>query len=117
MQIKMFAVLAMTVLLVAPTPTVAAGAADQHSGTWKMDPAKSTYNPGLAAKSITLRIDSDENEFKVNSERTDGDGNLTQAVMTVRSTVSNDGKLGRLSSRVEDAQGRDVNNIVVYEKQ
>jgi hypothetical protein len=159
MRIKRFAVLATTLLLVTLALCVAARAADQHSGTWKLNPAKSTYNPGPAAKSVTLRIDSDENEFKVNSNGTDGDGNPThveysakfdgkdyaitglpygdtvsvkridthtvestikragQAVMTVRSTVSKDGNTRTSIFKGKDAQGRDVNNVVVYDKQ
>jgi hypothetical protein len=156
---KRFAVLTTTLLLVTLALSVAARAGDQHSGTWKMNPAKSTYSPGPAAKSTILRIDSDENEFKVNSNGTDGDGNPThveysakfdgkdyaitglpygdtvsvkridtktvestiksagQVTMTVRSTVSKDGNTRTSIFKGKDAQGRDVNNVVVYEKQ
>ncbi len=37
--------------------------------------------------------------------------------MTVASTVSNYGKTRTSTFKGKDAQGRDVNNIVVYEKQ
>jgi len=156
---KKFCVLVTTLVLVALALSVAARAADQQSGTWKMNPAKSTYNPGPAAKSVMLRIDSDENNIKVNAEGTDGDGNPThveysakfdgkdypisgvpnadtvsvrridtntmeatqkragQVVMTVRSTVSKDGNTRTSVFKGKDAQGRDVNNVVVYDKQ
>jgi hypothetical protein len=159
MRIKRFAVLATTLLLVTLALGVAAGAADQHSGTWKMNAAKSTYSPGPAAKSVIVRIDSDENDFKVNATGTDGDGNPThveysakfdgkdypitgapgadtvsvkridsntvestlkragQVMMTVRSTVSKDGNTRTSIFKGKDAQGRDVNNVVVYDKQ
>jgi hypothetical protein len=159
MRMKRFGVLATTVVLATLALSVAARAGDQHSGTWKMNPAKSTYNPGPAAKSATLRVDSDENDFKINSEGTGGDGNPThvefsakfdgkdypvtglpnadtvsvkridsntvetkmknagQVVMTVRSTVSKDGKTRTSVFKGKDAQGRDVNNVVVYDKQ
>ena len=159
MRMKRFGVLATTVVLVSLALSVAARAGDQHSGTWKMNPAKSTYNPGPAAKSVTLRVDSDENDFKINAEGTGGDGNPThveysakfdgkdypvtgvpnadtvsvkridsntvetkmknagQVVMTVRSTVSKDGKTRTSVFKGKDAQGRDVNNVVVYDKQ
>jgi hypothetical protein len=159
MRMKRFGVLATTLVLVALALSVAARAGDQHSGTWKMNPAKSTYNPGPAAKSVTLRIDSDENNIKINAEGTDGDGNPThveynakfdgkdypitgvpnadtvsvrridtktmeatqkragQVVMTVRSTVSKDGNTRTSIFKGKDAQGRDVNNVVVYDKQ
>jgi hypothetical protein len=138
---------------------IAVAAADQHSGTWKMNPAKSKYSPGPAAKIVNLKIESDENGIKIDAEGTDGDGNPThvqydakfdgkdypvtglpyadtvsvkridantiqstlkkggQVVMTVTSTVSNYGKTRTSTFKGKDAQGRDVNNIVVYDKQ
>jgi hypothetical protein len=156
---KRFGVLATTAVLLALALSVAARAGDQHSGTWKMNPAKSMYNPGPAAKSVTMRIESDENGFKINAEGIGGDGNPThveyrakfdgkdytisgvpgadtvsvkridsntvestikgggQVVMTVRSTVSKDGKTRTSVFKGKDTQGRDVNNVVVYDKQ
>jgi hypothetical protein len=75
MRMKRFGVLATTAVLLALALSVAARAGDQHSGTWKMNPAKSMYNPGPAAKSVTMRIESDENGFKINAEGIGGDGN------------------------------------------
>jgi hypothetical protein len=159
MRMKRFGVLATTLVLVTLALSVAARAGDQHSGTWKMNPAKSTYNPGPAAKSVTLRIESDESNLKIDAEGTGGDGNPThveynarfdgkdypitgvpnadtvsvkridsntvestiksagQVVMTVRSTVSKDGNTRTSIFKGKDAQGRDVNNVVVYDKQ
>src|ERR1700722_121330 len=76
MQIHRYAIFAVT-LLVALALSVTPGAADQHSGTWKMNPAKSKYSPGPAAKSLTLKVDSDEKGVKIDSEETDGEGNPT----------------------------------------
>jgi hypothetical protein len=70
-------VIAAAVLFVALAWSVAAVAADQHSGTWKMNPAKSKYSPGPAAKSVKLKIEADENGIKIDAEGTDGDGNPT----------------------------------------
>ncbi len=159
MRIKRFAVLATTLLFAALSLGGVASAADQHSGTWKMNPAKSKYSPGPAAKSITLTVEADENGVKVNSDGIDGDGNPThvaytakfdgqdypitgvpyadtiavkridantiqsaskkgqEVVMTVTSTVSKDGKTRTSTFKGKDAQGRDVNNVVVYDKQ
>jgi hypothetical protein len=64
-------------LLVALVLSVTPAAADQHSGTWKMDPAKSKYSPGPAAKSLTLVVVADENGVKIDSQGTDGEGNPT----------------------------------------
>jgi hypothetical protein len=71
-----FAIFA-TTLIAAVALSVAAAAADQHSGTWKMNPAKSKYSPGPAAKSVTLKVESDENGIKIDADGTDGDGNPT----------------------------------------
>src|ERR1700730_4845602 len=64
-------------LLVALALSVTPAAADQHSGTWKMDPAKSKYSPGPAAKSLTLKVESDAKGVKIDSAGIDGEGNPT----------------------------------------
>jgi hypothetical protein len=148
-----------TTLLVALALSVTPAAADQHSGTWKMNAAKSKYSPGPAAKSLTLKVESDENSVKIDSEGTDGEGKPThveydakfdgkdypvtglsygdtvtvkridantiqttikkgdQLMMTVTSKVSADGKTRTSTFKGKDAQGRAVNNVVVYDKQ
>jgi hypothetical protein len=159
MRTTRFAIFGTTLLVAALVLSVAAAAADQHSGTWKMNPAKSKYSPGPAPKSMTLKIDSDANGVKLDAEGTDGTGNPThiqydakfdgkdypatglpygdtvsvkridantiestikkggQVTMTVTSKVSADGKTRTSSFKGKDAQGRDVNNVVVYDKQ
>jgi hypothetical protein len=165
MRIKMFAAFATTLLLVALALNVSAavanpqdGTADQQSGTWKMDPAKSKYSPGPPPKSITLKIDSDADNIKLSSDGIDAAGNPThieftakydgkdypitgvpygdtiaiaridnsttestvkkdgQVVMTVRSVVSKDGKTRTQTFKGKDAQGQEINNVVVYHK-
>jgi Cu/Ag efflux protein CusF len=64
-------------LFVALALCVTTATADQHSGTWKMDPAKSKYSPGPAAKSLTLKVESDAKGVKIDSEGIDGEGNPT----------------------------------------
>jgi hypothetical protein len=64
-------------LVVALALCVTTAIADQHSGTWKMDPAKSKYSPGPAAKSLTLKVESDAKGVKIDSEGIDGEGNPT----------------------------------------
>jgi hypothetical protein len=159
MRIKMLAAFVTTLLLVALTLNISAAAADQHSGTWKMNPAKSTYNPGPAPKSISVKIDSDADNIKLSSDGIDATGNPThveytakydgkdypltgvpnadtialerpdastirstikkgdQVVMTVTSVISKDGTTRTATFKGKDAQGRDVNNVVVYDKQ
>jgi hypothetical protein len=159
MRIKMFAAFATTLLLVALALNVSAAAADQQSGTWKMNPAKSKYSPGPAAKSITVKIASDADNIKLSSDGIDAAGNPThveytakydgkdypitgvpnadtvalkridarttestlkkagQAVMTVTSVVAKNGRTRTSTFKGKDAQGQDVNNVVVYDKQ
>jgi hypothetical protein len=159
MRIKMFATFITTLLLVALALGVSAGAADQQSGTWKMNSTKSKYSPGPTPKSITVTIDSDADNIKLSSEGIDAAGNPThvaytakydgkdypltgvpnadtvalkriddrttqstvkqagQVVMTVTSVVSKNGKIRTSTFKGKDAQGQDVNNVVVYDKQ
>jgi hypothetical protein len=159
MRIKMFAAFATAMLLVAFVLNVAAAAADQHSGTWKMNPAKSTYSPGPAPKSNTLTINSDADNIKLSSDGIDAAGNPThveytakydgkdypitgvpnadtvalerlnastirstmkkgdQVVMTVTSVISKDGTTRTSTFKGKNAEGQDINNVVVYDKQ
>ena len=159
MRIKMFAALAMTLLLVALVLNVSAAPADEHSGTWKMNPAKSNYSPGPAPKSITVKIVSDADNMKLTSDGIDAVGKPThveftakydgkdypitgipnvdtvalerldastvrsttkkgdQVVMTVTSVISKDGKTRTATFKGKNAEGVDVNNVVVYDKQ
>jgi len=138
---------------------VAVKAADQQSGTWKMNPGKSKYSPGPAPKSVTLKIESEGDNIKLGADAIDAAGNPThveytakydgkdylvtgspnadtvavkridasttqstlkkagQVVMTVHSVVSQDGKTRTSTFKGKDAQGNDVSNVVVYDKQ
>src|SRR5437879_13803766 len=84
MRIKMSAAFVTTLLLVALALNVAAAAADQHSGTWKMNPAKSKYSAGPAPKSTTVKIDSDADNIKLSSEGIDAAGNPTHVEYTAK---------------------------------
>ena len=84
MRLKTLAAFAMTLLLVALALNVPVAAADEQSGTWKMDPAKSTYSPGPAAKSITLKIESDGDNINYSSDGIDASGNPTHVEYTAK---------------------------------
>jgi len=84
MSIKKFAILATTLLLMLFALAVAAAAADQLSGTWKINPAKSKYSPGPAPKSLTVKVDSDENNFNVSADGTDADGKPTHVAYNAK---------------------------------
>jgi len=76
MRIKGFAIFTITLLIAALVLSVAA-AADQHSGTWKMNPAKSKYSPGPTPRSVTVKVDCDENGIQLDAEGTNQDGTPT----------------------------------------
>jgi len=76
MRMKGFAIFTITLLIAALVLSVAA-AADQHSGTWKMNPAKSKYSPGPTPRSVTVNVDCDENGIKLDAEGTNQDGTPT----------------------------------------
>jgi hypothetical protein len=76
MRMNRLAIFATTTLISALALSVAA-TADQHSGTWKMNPAKSKYSPGPAPKDVTVKVDSDENGIKLDADGTNADGTPT----------------------------------------
>jgi hypothetical protein len=76
MRMNWFATIATTLLIAALLLSVAA-AADQHSGTWKMNPAKPKYSPGPTPRSVTVKVDCDENGMKLGAEGTIQDGTPT----------------------------------------
>jgi hypothetical protein len=55
----------------------AKAADDPSNGKWKMDSAKSKYDPGPAPKSTTTTIDSDANKYKVDALTVNADGTET----------------------------------------
>jgi hypothetical protein len=150
---------ALTTVLVAALVLGVTATADQQSGTWKMNPAKSKYSPGPMPKNVTVKVDCDENGIKLDADGTNADGTPThveysakfdgkdypiigtyadtvsvkridantmqailkkkdgQLMMTVITTVTIDGKTRTSTFRGKDGQGREVNNVVVYDKQ
>jgi Cu/Ag efflux protein CusF len=84
MRTNRFAIFATTLLLMALALNLAAAAADQHSGTWKMNPAKSKYSPGPAPKSATVKIDSEADNIKLSSDGIDAAGNPTHIEYTAK---------------------------------
>lgn len=57
--------------------TAVNAADDPASGKWKMDPAKSKYEPGPAPKSTTTTIEASENKYKVDAHTVNADGTET----------------------------------------
>lgn len=58
-------------------PGSMAFAADNWVGTWKLDVAKSTFSPGPAPKSLTLKFEASPAGIKLTSDGIDGQGKTT----------------------------------------
>ncbi len=159
MRTSRFVAFTAVLLLMALALAFTAAAADQHSGTWKMNPDKSKYSPGPAPKNTTIKIEADDTGVKINADGTNADGSELhvqydakfdgkdypvtgipyadmvsvkrvgadtivstmkkggQVVMTVTSKVSKDGKTRTSTFKGKDAEGHDVLNVVVSDKQ
>ena len=159
MKNKRLLACALAMLVTALALFVATAAADQLSGTWKMNPEKSKYSPGPAPKSLTVVVECDDNNYKIDAAGTDGDGkpmhvqysakfdgkdypatgvanadsvsvkridaNTIETVqkkdgkvmMTITSTVSKDGKTRTSTWHGKNAEGKDVHNVVMFDKQ
>jgi hypothetical protein len=65
---------ALAMLVGVLTLFVATAAADQASGTWKMNTEKSKYSPGPPPKSLTVVVESDDTNYKIDATGTDADG-------------------------------------------
>lgn len=74
MRTRSFVVFIALMLFMVLAAYVPVAAADQQSGTWKMNSAKSKYSPGPAPKELTVKIEADENHIKLNADGTNGDG-------------------------------------------
>ena len=149
---------AIVMLLTTLTLFVVTAGADQSSGTWSMNAEKSKYSPGPPPKSLTVVVESDENNYKIDATGTDGDGKPIhvqysakldgkdypatgianadavsvkrigantvetkqkkdgKVVMTITTKVSEDGKTRTSTWRGKNAEGKDVHNVVVFDK-
>ena len=65
----------MTITLVAaPALFTAVAGTKEHSGTWRMNPAKSKHSSGPGLKSLMETVELDENHYKVDATGTAADG-------------------------------------------
>lgn len=70
-------IIPMMAMLVAALAIFAAAAnATEHSGTWKLNPAKSKYSPGPGMKNLTETVALDENSYKVEANGKAANGTL-----------------------------------------
>ena len=124
-----------------------------------MNAQKSKYSPGPPPKSLTVVVESDEKNYKIDATGTDGDGKPInvqssakfdgkdypatgianadtvsvkridantvetmqkkdgKVMMTITTKVSKDGKTRTSTWRGKNAEGKDVHNVVVSDKQ
>jgi hypothetical protein len=68
---------ALAVVVLAGFATLSAQTPDPRIGSWKLDVAKSKYDPGPAPKSTTLKIEPFEQGEKITSETVNADGTKT----------------------------------------
>lgn len=86
MRIRVLVCLAAALMItgVVMTSRVARAADDPMSGTWKVNLAKSKFDPGPAPKSLTTTITVENDTETFMSEGTDGAGNPTHAMFTAK---------------------------------
>jgi hypothetical protein len=75
-------VLALGVVLGAHTVNLSAQASDPRIGTWKLNAAKSKFNPGPAPQSLTVKVEPSGKGEKVTAETVSADGTRTTTVYT-----------------------------------
>ena len=66
-------ILIMTTLAAMATSATTADA-NEHSGTWKLNPSKSKYSPGPGPKNLTETIALDQDSYKLQANGTAADG-------------------------------------------
>ena len=152
-------ILMMTMLFAALAIFVGTARADEHSGTWKMNPAKSKHSSGPGLQNLTETVVLDENHYKVDANGTAADGKPVhiefnakfdgedypmvgvswadtvsvkwvdghtpqmiqkkngQVTRIITCTVSKDGKTRTCTLKGKGEQGRDVNDVVVFDRQ
>jgi hypothetical protein len=157
-QLKRATRLLLCVIVVGGITTLTGQTRDPRTGTWVLNVAKSSYKPGPAPKSQTVRIEPSGQGEHVRSEalNTNGtrvvteytaaydgtdyplkgslvantvmlkriDANTTerfdkkdgQVVLVYRRVVSPGGKTMTVTIQGVNAQGQQVNNVVVFEK-
>ena len=151
---------ALVVMLVAGVASLSAQDKDPRVGTWKLNVAKSKYDPGPAPQGQTLTVEPSGKGEKLTSEVTTADGKkVTSAytanydgkdypltgstlgadkvslkrvdarttertdkkdgkvIQTIRRVVSADGKTMTATAKGTNAEGKPINNVVVFERQ
>lgn len=67
-------ILTLTTLAATIAISAATAYANEHSGTWKLNPSKSKYSPGPGPKNLTETIALDQDSYKLQANGTTADG-------------------------------------------
>jgi hypothetical protein len=78
------AVIVVSVVIAASIADVSAQAKDPRVGTWKLDLAKSKYDPGPPPQSQTVKVEPADKGEKVTSEVVSADGKRTTSSYTAK---------------------------------
>lgn len=70
-------IVSLIVVVAATGATVVSQASDLRMGTWKLNTGKSTFRPGPAPKSQTLKWEPSEDGFKLSVDTVSADGQKT----------------------------------------
>jgi hypothetical protein len=156
---KRISFIGITTLIAALTVFPGTAAAQDQSGTWKLNPARSQFSPGPAPKDLVEIIEVDKNTYKGEGNGTAADGKpihlefnakfdgkdypitgipsadmqsakwldahtpqLIQKkngklTVTVTCKVSPDGKTRTCVIKGKDPEGRNVNDVAVFDRQ
>ncbi len=80
---KLFAVVSVVVLVLAGSG-LAFAQSDAHTGTWKLNVAKSKFAPGQTMKSETRTYEPTGDGYKLSGQRVDADGSTHTESFTVK---------------------------------
>jgi hypothetical protein len=116
MQNKRLLGFAIAMLLTALTLLAATSTADQLSGTWKMNAAKSKYSPGPPTKDLTVVVESDQNNYKLDATGTDGDGKPIHVQYTAKFDGKDYPATGIANADTVSAKRIDANTIETMQK-
>jgi hypothetical protein len=73
-----------SLVLAASTPMLAQTQKDEHMGTWKLNVAKSQFNPGPGYKTETRTYEPNADGYKFHGERVNADGSTQKYGFTVK---------------------------------
>lgn len=84
MRTRSFVISAMLIFTLVLALSAIALAADPHIGIWKLNLAKSSYNPGPAPRSAMVKVEAQGNGVKLREDTIDAEGKASYAEFTAK---------------------------------